>query len=71
MPCRVKHLTLRNRAMVPTLPKGAGRSPGLYRVERTKGGLALMMAAGPAIVSPNAALAFGILAAHKIGRAHV
>ena len=64
MPCRVKHLTLRNRALVPTLPKGAGGSPGPCRVERAKGGLALTMAAGPAIVSPNAVLAFGILAAH-------
>ncbi len=54
--------SLRNRAMVPTLPKGAGGSPGPCRVERAKGGLALTMAAGPAVVSPNAVLAFGILA---------
>ncbi len=68
---QLKHLTLRNRLMTTAhepayaedgLPKDRYR---LYHVERAKGGLALTMTAGSAVVSPDSPPAFGNLLAFK------
>jgi 2,4-dienoyl-CoA reductase-like NADH-dependent reductase (Old Yellow Enzyme family) len=70
-PLRIKHLTLRNRIMSTAhepnyseggLPKDRYR---LYHVERAKGGIALTMTAGSAIVSADSPPAFGNLHAYR------
>ena len=70
-PYRLKHLTLRNRLMISShepnyhedgMPKERYRR---YHVERAKGGVALTMTAGSAIVSRDSAPAFGNLLAYK------
>ena len=70
-PYRLKHLTLRNRIMSTAhepayseggLPKERYR---LYHVEKAKGGIALTMTAGSAIVSRDSPAAFGNLHAYK------
>ncbi len=70
-PYRLKHLTLKNRIMSSAhepaysedgLPKDRYR---LYHVEKAKGGIALNMTAGSAIVSPDSPAAFGNLHAYK------
>ena len=70
-PYQLKHLTLRNRVMTTAhepaysedgLPKDRYR---LYHVERAKGGVALTMTAGSAIVSPDSPAAFGNLHAYR------
>ncbi len=70
-PYRLRHLELRNRLMMTAhepaysedgMPKDRYR---LYHVERAKGGVALTMTAGSAIVSPDSAPAFGNLTAYK------
>ena len=70
-PYRLKHLTLRNRLMSTAhepnyhedgMPKERYR---LYHVERAKGGIALTMTAGSAIVSRDSAPAFGNLHAWR------
>jgi len=66
-PYRLKHLTLRNRLMT-TAHEPAYAENGLptdryrlYHVERAKGGIALTMTAGSAVVSPDSPPAFGNL----------
>jgi 2,4-dienoyl-CoA reductase-like NADH-dependent reductase (Old Yellow Enzyme family) len=70
-PYRLKHLTLRNRIMSTAhepnyhedgLPKDRYR---LYHVEKAKGGIALTMTAGSAIVSRDSPPAFGNLHAWR------
>jgi N-methyl-L-proline demethylase len=70
-PFQLKHLTLKNRLMISShepsyhedgMPKDRYR---LYHVERAKGGVALTMTAGSAIVSPDSPPAFGNLHAYK------
>ena len=70
-PYQLKHLTLRNRLMSTAhepnyhedgLPKDRYR---LYHVEKAKGGIALTMTAGSAIVSRDSAPAFGNLHAYR------
>ncbi len=70
-PYRLKHLVLRNRLMSTAhepsysedgLPKDRYR---LYHVEKAKGGIALTMTAGSAVVSPDSPPAFGNLLAYK------
>ena len=70
-PYRLKHLTLRNRIMSTAhepaysedgLPKERYR---LYHAEKAKGGIALTMTAGSAIVSRDSPAAFGNLHAYK------
>jgi N-methyl-L-proline demethylase len=70
-PYRLKHLTLRNRLMTTAhepaysedgLPKDRYR---LYHLERAKGGVALTMTAGSALVSPDSPAAFGNLHAYR------
>ncbi|SDU38593.1 NADH:flavin oxidoreductase [Stappia sp. ES.058] len=70
-PFRLKHLELRNRLMSSAhepaysqdgLPKDRYR---LYHVERAKGGIALTMTAGSAVVSPDSPAAFGNLHAYR------
>ncbi|MGE0210222.1 MAG: FAD-dependent oxidoreductase [Parvibaculaceae bacterium] len=70
-PYQLKHLTLRNRIMSTShepnyhedgMPKDRYR---LYHVEKAKGGIALTMTAGSAIVSRDSAPAFGNLLAYK------
>jgi 2,4-dienoyl-CoA reductase-like NADH-dependent reductase (Old Yellow Enzyme family) len=70
-PYRLKHLTLGNRIMSTAhepnyaedgLPKERYR---LYHVEKAKGGIALTMTAGSAIVSRDSAPVFGNLLAYK------
>ena len=70
-PFQLKHLTLKNRLMISShepsyhedgLPKDRYR---LYHVERAKGGVALTMTAGSAIVSADSPPAFGNLHAYK------
>ena len=64
-PYRLKHLTLRNRIMSTAhepnyhedgLPKDRYR---LYHVEKARGGIALTMTAGSAIVAEDSPPAFG------------
>jgi 2,4-dienoyl-CoA reductase-like NADH-dependent reductase (Old Yellow Enzyme family) len=70
-PFQLKHLRLRNRIMSTAhepsysedgLPKDRYR---LYHVEKAKGGIALTMTAGSAIVAPDSPAAFGNLHAYK------
>ena len=70
-PYQLKHLRLKNRVMTTAhepaysedgLPKDRYR---LYHVERAKGGVALTMTAGSAIVSPDSPAAFGNLHAYR------
>jgi 2,4-dienoyl-CoA reductase-like NADH-dependent reductase (Old Yellow Enzyme family) len=70
-PFRLKHLTLRNRIMMTShepnyhedgMPKGRYR---LYHVERAKGGIALTMTAGSAVVSPDSTPLFGNLQVYR------
>jgi len=70
-PYQLKHLTLKNRLMSSAhepafsedgMPKDRYR---LYHVEKAKGGIALNMTAGSAIVSPDSPAAFGNLHAYK------
>ncbi len=69
-PFRLKHLQLRNRVLSTAhepaysedgMPKDRYR---LYHVEKAKGGVALTMTAGTAIVSPDSPPAFGNLHAY-------
>ena len=70
-PFQLKHLTLRNRIMSTShepayseegMPKQRYR---LYHVEKAKGGIALTMTAGSAVVSEDSPAAFGNLYAYK------
>ena len=70
-PYRLKHLTLKNRIMSTAhepnyaedgMPKDRYR---LYHLEKAKGGIALTMTAGSAIVSRDSAPAFGNLHAYS------
>ncbi len=70
-PYRLKHLTLRNRIMSTAhepaysedgLPKTRYR---LYHEEKAKGGIALTMTAGSAVVAPDSPSAFGNLHAYR------
>ena len=70
-PYKLKHLTLKNRIMSTShepnyhedgMPKQQYR---LYHVEKAKGGIALTMTAGSAIVSQDSPPAFGNLLAYK------
>jgi 2,4-dienoyl-CoA reductase-like NADH-dependent reductase (Old Yellow Enzyme family)/thioredoxin reductase len=70
-PYRLKHLTLRNRIMSTAhepnytedgMPKDRYR---LYHLEKAKGGIALTMTAGSAIVAVDSPPAFGNLHAYK------
>ncbi len=70
-PYQLKHLTLRNRFMSTShepnyhkdgMPQDQYRA---YHVEKAKGGIALTMTAGSAIVSPDSPPAFGNLLAYK------
>jgi 2,4-dienoyl-CoA reductase-like NADH-dependent reductase (Old Yellow Enzyme family) len=70
-PYRLKHLTLKNRIMSTAhepsysedgMPKERYR---LYHVEKAKGGIALNMTAGSALVAEDSPAAFGNLHAYK------
>ena len=70
-PFQLQHLSLRNRVMTTShepaysedgMPKDRYR---LYHVERAKGGIALTMTAGSAVVSPDSPPVFGNLLAYK------
>lgn len=70
-PFQLKHLMLRNRLMSTAhepsfseegMPKDRYR---LYHVEKAKGGIALTMTAGSAVVSPDSPPVFGNLLAYK------
>ena len=70
-PFQLKHLTLRNRIMSTAhepaysedgLPKDRYR---LYHLEKAKGGIALTMTAGSALVAEDSPAAFGNLYAYK------
>lgn len=70
-PYQLKHLTLRNRVMSTAhepaysedgMPKDRYR---LYHVEKARGGIALTMTAGSALVSEDSPPAFGNLLAYK------
>ncbi len=70
-PYQLKHLTLRNRVMSTShepfysedgMPKDRYR---LYHVEKARGGVALTMTAGSAVVSPDSPPVFGNLLAYK------
>jgi 2,4-dienoyl-CoA reductase-like NADH-dependent reductase (Old Yellow Enzyme family)/thioredoxin reductase len=70
-PYRLKHLTLKNRIMSTAhepnysedgMPKDRYR---LYHVEKAKGGIALTMTAGSAVVSRDSPAVFGNLLAYK------
>ena len=70
-PYRLRHLTLRNRVMSTAhepyysedgMPKDRYR---LYHVEKARGGMALTMTAGSAVVSPDSPPVFGNLLAYK------
>jgi N-methyl-L-proline demethylase len=70
-PFQLKHLRLKNRVMLTShepaysedgLPKDRYR---LYHVERAKGGVALTMTAGSAIVAPDSPPVFGNLHAYR------
>ncbi|WP_420402775.1 FAD-dependent oxidoreductase [Nisaea sp.] len=70
-PYRLKHLTLRNRLM-STSHEPAYSEDGmptdryrLYHLEKAKGGIALTMTAGSAVVSEDSPAAFGNLHAYK------
>ena len=70
-PYQLRHLTLRNRLMSTShepsysedgMPKDRYR---LYHVEKARGGIALTMTAGSAVVSPDSPPVFGNLLAYK------
>ena len=70
-PYRLKHLTLRNRLMSTAhepaytedgMPKERYR---LYHVEKAKGGIALTMIGGSAVVAPDSPQAFGNILLYK------
>ena len=70
-PFQLKHLTLRNRLMSTAhepsfseggMPKDRYR---LYHIEKAKGGIALTMTAGSAVVSPDSPAVFGNLLTYK------
>ena len=70
-PFQLRHLMLRNRLMSTShepnfgedgMPKDRYR---LYHVEKAKGGIALTMTAGSAVVSPDSPPVFGNLLAYK------
>ncbi|MBE9554835.1 MAG: N-methylproline demethylase, partial [Proteobacteria bacterium] len=70
-PYRLKHLELRNRIMssahepaysVDGMPTDRYR---LYHVEKARGGIALNMTAGSAVVAEDSPAAFGNLHAYK------
>ncbi len=70
-PFQLRHLTLRNRLMSTShepsysedgMPKDRYR---LYHVEKARGGIALTMTAGSAVVSPDSPPVFGNLLAYK------
>ncbi|KQT69679.1 MULTISPECIES: NADH:flavin oxidoreductase [unclassified Aureimonas] len=70
-PFQLRHLTLKNRILSTAhepsysedgMPKDRYR---LYHVEKAKGGIAMTMTAGSAIVSPDSPPAFGNLHAYK------
>jgi len=70
-PYRLKHLTLKNRVLISShepayaedgLPKDAYRA---YHVERARGGVALTMTAGSAVVSRDSPPAFNNILAYK------
>ncbi len=70
-PYQLRHLTLRNRFMSTShepsysedgMPKDRYR---LYHVEKARGGLALTMTAGSAVVSPDSPPVFGNLLVYK------
>ncbi|MEQ1944161.1 NADH:flavin oxidoreductase [Mesorhizobium sp. VNQ89] len=70
-PFQLKHLTLKNRVMSTShepaysedgMPKGRYR---LYHAEKAKGGMALTMTAGSALVSRDSPAAFGNLQAYR------
>jgi N-methyl-L-proline demethylase len=70
-PFQLRHLKLRNRIMTTAhepayaedgMPKDRYR---LYHVERARGGIALTMTAGSAVVAPDSPPAFGNLHAYK------
>ena len=70
-PFQLKHLTLRNRIM-STSHEPAYSENGmpteryrLYHVEKAKGGIALTMTAGSAVVAEDSPSAFGNLHAYK------
>ncbi len=71
LPYRLKHLTLKNRVMSTShepaysedgMPKARYR---LYHAEKAKGGMALTMTAGSALVSRDSPAAFGNLQAFR------
>lgn len=70
-PYRLKHLTLKNRIMSTAhepsyaedgMPKDRYR---LYHLEKAKGGVAMTMTAGSALVAPDSPAAFGNLLAYR------
>ena len=70
-PYQLKHLTLKNRIMSTAhepyysedgMPKDKYR---LYHLEKAKGGCAMTMTAGSAVVSPDSPEAFGNLHAYR------
>ena len=70
-PYKIKHLEFKNRLMISAhepsyaedgMPKDRYR---LYHVERAKGGIALTMTAGSAVVSPDSPPAYNNLHAYK------
>lgn len=69
-PCRLKHLTLKNRLMSTAHEPDYGDDgmPGeryrLYHREKARGGIALTMTAGSAVVSADSPAAFGNLKAY-------
>lgn len=70
-PFQLKHLTLKNRIM-STAHEPAYSEEGmptdryrLYHLEKAKGGIALTMTAGSAVVSPDSPPAFGNLHAYR------
>jgi 2,4-dienoyl-CoA reductase-like NADH-dependent reductase (Old Yellow Enzyme family) len=70
-PFQLRHLTLRNRLMSTSHEPNYGESGmptdryRLYHVEKAKGGIALTMTAGSAVVSPDSPPVFGNLLAYK------
>ena len=72
-PYQLKHLTLRNRLM-STSHEPAYSEDGmptdryrLYHLEKAKGGIALTMTAGSAVVSEDSPAAFGNRSASRFG----
>ena len=70
-PYRLKHLVLRNRIMSTSHEPSYGEDGmpteryALYHIEKAKGGIALTMTAGSAVVSADSPPAFGNLLAYK------